>query len=836
MSRLTRTILVALVTATCVAAGPRERVSFDAGWRFHHGTADDGPTYDAIRPWLLPAGNPFTAHASTRPATEPATPACAAPSFDDADWQAVDLPHDWAVAGPFTAAGNGGMGRLPTAGVGWYRRRFDVPDDGRRTVLEIDGAMSYAAVWVNGRLAGGWPYGYASWQLDLTAYVHPGPGNVVAVRLDNPPDSARWYPGAGLYRHVWLTRTDAVHVGQWGTSVTTPTVSADAGTVDVAVTVDNDTAADATVLVATDLTAAGQVVATLAPTDVTVTAAHAATVRSSATIAHPRLWAPWTDGSPDRYLAVTTVTRGGRIVDRYETSFGVRSVRWDADRGLLVNGRRVAIHGVNQHHDLGPLGAAFDAAAAERQLRILRDVGCNAIRTSHNPPAPELLDLTDRMGFLVLDEIFDCWDRRKTPNDFHAIFQDWHEPDLRAFLRRDRNHPSVVLWSVGNEVGEQMAGDAGAATARELVAIAHAEDPTRPVTASMNWARPDSPFAAAVDVVALNYQGEGVRKLPGQYDAFHAKFPGKAILSSETASALSTRGSYTFPVTAAASGPVRDGSGGDSQQHLVSDYGLYAADFGSSPDRVFAALDRHPFVAGEFVWSGFDYLGEPTPYDAARSSYSGIIDLAGFPKNRYHQYRARWRPDEPTAHLLPHWTWPDRVGQVTPVHLFTNGDEAELTLNGRSLGRRRVGPFEYRLRWDDVVYEPGTLTAIVYRNGQRWATDTVTTAGPPAKLGATVDGPGFVTVRVLDRDGHVCPRADNRLTFAVDGPGRLVAADNGDPRSLEPFAAPGHTAFNGLCLAVVRADRGASAPITLRVAADGLGPAAITLPPPTGTP
>lgn len=399
--------------------------------------------------------------------------------------------------------------------------------------------------------------------------------------------------------------------------------------------------------------------------------------------------------------------------------------------GVYVNGQRIQLHGVNQHHDLGALGAAFNQRAAERQLELLREMGCNAIRTSHNPPAPQLLELTDRMGFLVMDELYDAWHRQKTPFDFHLIFDDWHEQDLRAWIRRDRNHPSVILWSVGNEVGEQNTGEEGAAIARELVGLAHDEDATRKVTASMNSARAGSPFASAVDVIALNYQGEGIRdspafanfggiKTPPQYPAFREKHPGKTILSSESAAACSSRGVYEFPVAKELSNPVRDGSGGDSKSRQVSAYELYAADFGSSADKVFATVERHPFVAGEFVWSGWDYLGEPTPYNASRSSYFGIIDLAGFPKDRYFAYQAHWRPSLAMAHILPHWTWPDRVGKVTPVHVFTSGDEAELFLNGKSLGRKKKQDFEYRLRWDDVVYEPGELKVVAYKGGKPW--------------------------------------------------------------------------------------------------------------------
>jgi beta-galactosidase len=507
-----------------------------------------------------------------------------------------------------------------------------------------------------------------------------------------------------------------------------------------------------------------------------------------------------------------------------------------------VNGERVALRGVNQHHDLGALGAAFSLRAAERQLEMLRELGCNAIRMSHNPPAPELLELTDRMGFLVMDEAFDVWLRRKTPLDFHLIFADWHEQDLRAMVRRDRNHPSVILWSVGNEVGEQYTGAEGAALAQQLCDIVHAEDPTRPATSAMNYAKPDMPFPAALDVISLNYQGQGIRDTPEfegtdrirtapMYPAFHARFPGKVVLSSETASAFSSRGVYLFPVTSETSAPVRDGRGGDSKTHQVSSYELHAVDFGASADKVFASIERNPYVAGEFVWTGWDHLGEPTPYYSSRSSYCGIIDLAGFKKDRFYLYQAHWRPDLPMAHILPHWTWPERVGRVTPVHVFTSGDEAELFLNGRSLGRKTKKAYEYRLRWDDVVYEPGTLKVVSYKNGRVWAGDEVTTAGAPAHIQLQPDRTeirndgrdlAFVTARIVDEQGRLAPRAENRIEFEIEGPGEIVATDNGDPTSFEPFPSHARKAFNGLCLAIVRMKTGATGEIRLRASGEGL--------------
>jgi beta-galactosidase len=888
-----------LLNAAPAQTSLRERILIDDNWRFTKGdptnvnsndllydirpasrgggqverlaeaTSDaaklEASTHPVLKPWILPSGNPFIkdpAKRFIRPEGNPGgNVAFVQASFDDSGWSMVNLPHDWAIEGPFNSYNNGGMGRLPSPGVGWYRRKLDIPagDAGKSIFLDVDGAMSYAEVWLNGKLVGGWPYGYASWRVDLTPFVNFGGENQLTIRLDNPPDFSRWYPGAGIYRNVWLTKTQPVHVGQWGTYLTTPEVSASSATINLAVTVDNDSKAAATADVSTEIFVlgadgkpTGKPVATISSTTISVAAQSNATVTGPVILANPKLWGPPPQQEPNRYVAVTTVSgtlasgtartdmnstsrAGGRrsnadVMDVYETRFGIRKLEYKPD-GFFVNGERIRIQGVDQHHDLGALGAAFNDRAAERQLQELRDMGCNAIRMSHNPPAPELLELTDRMGFLVMDEIFDAWVRQKTPFDFHLIFPDWHEQDLRAFIRRDRNHPSVALWSVGNEVGEQNNGETGAAVARELVAIAHDEDPSRPATGSMNSARPNSLFAAAFDVVSLNYQGEGVRNTPPQFGAFHAKFPDKLIVSSESAAAYSSRGVYLFPVASGSSNPTRNGSGGDSTNHQVSGYELYAADFGSSPDKVFAAQDTHPFVGGEFVWSGWDYLGEPTPYYSSRSSYFGIIDLAGFPKDRFYLYQSRWRPDLPMAHILPHWTWPERTNQVSPVHVFTSGDAAELFLNGRSLGRKAKGTNEYRLRWDDVVYQPGTLKVIAYKNGKKWATDEVKTAGEPAKLKLeadrnkiSADGKdlSFITVTVTDKDGVMAPRAGNSIHFDIEGPGEIVATDNGDASNMEAFPSHDRQAFNGKCLVIVRGKPGEAGTLKVTASAEGL--------------
>ncbi len=883
---------------------PRERISINEGWRFFKypspaetdsliydvrpsadafqddRPADAPPTeatevelsQEVLKPWILPTGNPFIKDPANRHVRPEGNPGSDFPfvgaAFDDTSWESVTLPHDWAIRGPFLQVDQaeegwlkgvgGSMGRLPSPGVAWYRKALDIPasDRGRSVFLDVDGAMSYAIVWLNGNLVGGWPYGYASWRLDLTPYLEPGGQNQLAIRLDNPPSSSRWYPGGGIYRNVWLTKTAPVHVGQWGTYVTTRNVSSSSATVDLEVTIDNHSGTLATIDVATriyPLDTAGQKapepVAKIETRQVTLKPGASSTTTGSATIAEPKLWGPPPTQTPHRYLAVTTLQQDGRTIDHYETAFGIRDLRFDPDNGLFVNGERIFIKGVNQHHDLGALGAAFNLRAAERQLELLREMGTNAIRMAHNPPAPELLELTDRMGFLVVDEIYDAWERKKQPLDFHLIFPDWQEPDLRAFIRRDRNHPSVIIWSFGNEVGEQYTGEKGAAIGHRLHAMIKEEDPTRPTTASMNFAKPHMPFPATMDLITLNYQGEGIRNAPAYadlkgittpplYPAFHEAFPRKVIVSSENAAALSSRGEYLFPVHDGVSAPVRDGLGGDPNTRHVSAYELYTAPFGSSADKVFASLDTHPYVAGGFVWSGWDYLGEPTPYYLSRSSYFGAIDLAGFPKDRFFLYQARWRPDLPMVHILPHWNWPERVGEVTPVHVFTSGDEAELFLNGESLGRQKKAPLEYRLRWDDVVYAPGELHAIVYREGERWAEKRIETTGPPEKLALSSDREeifadgkdlAFITVRVTDLHGLTVPHAKDTLWFEIEGPGEIVATDNGDPTDLVPFPSSERNAFNGLALVIVRAIPGESGTIKVRARSAGLEEATISL-------
>jgi len=838
-------------------SSPRERQSFDDGWLFAKGDPPGGDSnlgYGSLKPWLLASSMDLGLQtaAVTRPEGNPgAEVAYTQPGYDDRAWRKVRLPHDWGIEGPFKQEYPGDTGKLEWWGIGWYRKHFTLPaaPAGTRWYLQVDGAMAYAAVWLNGRFVGGWPYGYSSWQVDLTDEIKPGSDNVVAIRLDNPPRSSRWYPGGGIYRNVWLVRTASVHLAHWGTYITTPEIDAKVATVNLRAEVENDSSESATITVETRIHELGdrerpsaRTVASTTPVETTVHAHSREVINFTNAIPNPKLW---TLRRPSRYVAVTTIEQNGRQLDAFETPFGVRKIEFTPDRGFLLNGERVPLNGVCDHHDLGALGSAINVRPLERQIALLQEMGCNAIRTSHNPPAPELLELCDRMGMVVMDEAFDCWVRGKTRNDYHLLFPDWHERDLRAMIRRDRNHPCVILWSIGNEVIEQ-GSPSGHEVAGELAAIVHSEDPTRPVTAGCNDGRAGfNGFQKRVDVFGYNYK-------PSEYGKVREANPALPLFGSETASCVSSRGEYFFPVS-------NDKSKGRAD-FQVSSYDLYAPPWAMPPDTEFHGQDEFPFVAGEFVWTGFDYLGEPTPYNAdtsnllnftdpgqrarfeqelkelgkihvpSRSSYFGILDLAGFKKDRFYLYQARWRPELRMVHILPHWTWPERVGQITPVHIYTSGDEAELFLNGRSLGRKKRGRYEYRLRWDDVVYQPGELRAVAYKDGKHWAEDVVKTAEAadrltlePENRTLAADGKDLCYVRtiVADRAGLLVPRSHNHIAFEVSGPGEIVGVDNGDATSFESFQAKAHDAFNGLCLVIIRST-GEAGTIHLKATSPGL--------------
>ena len=774
-------------------------------------------------------------------------------SFDDSCWKRLDLPHDWAIEGPFRADLEGFTGKLPWRGIGWYRKYFKVgkKDKGRRFYLDFDGAMAHAEVWLNGKKVGAHPYGYTSFRVDLTPYLFFGGENVVAVRLNTENIGSRWYPGAGIYRHVRLVVTSPVHVDHWGVFVTTPYVSETTAEALVHVQIQNHLSVpvEGNYSVAIyELDAEDCIGRKVASSRLKQLHLSANMPTEDSVALNVRSPKRWTLEATNRYLARVKVYDGKKLMDTYEVPFGFRTIQFTHDSGFLLNGKHVQIQGTCNHHDLGALGTAINAVALERQLKILKSFGCNALRTSHNIPAPELLDLADKMGFLVMDEAFDCWKAGKQPGDYGSLFDEWHEKDLRALVCRDRNHPSVILWSTGNEVSEQYHPELG--IARYLTEVVHRYDKTRPVTFGASY-----PSKSAMNGTELQVDVHGMNYAAGVYGGpdFYGEFLNKeghehlSGFSSESSSTMSSRGEY-FP-----------------RGFHVSSYDLNEPGWGGLPDQEFAALDRYPAICGEFVWTGFDYLGEPTPFNSdrtvllnhaaavneeelkkqeeelkrieqdrptSRSSYFGIVDLAGFPKDRYYLYQARWMPDYPMVHILPHWNWEGREGQKVPVFVYSSGDEVELFLNGKSLGKKFKQPYEYRFRWDSVRYESGELKAIAYKDGKKWAEKHVQTTGKSVKLklipDKTVlksDGEDliFVRVSVLDAEGNEVPTAEPLITSSVSGPGIIAATDNGDPTCLIPFHEPKRPAFNGLYLAIVKARKGSKGKLRLRVEADGLG-------------
>ena len=761
------------------------------------------------------------------------------PGFNDGAWRALDLPHDWAIEGPFDRKYGPHQGGLPFYGTGWYRKHFVVPTaaKGREFKIQFDGAMSNSSVWLNGQKVGGRPYGYESFALDITPQIKFGEENVLAVRLAPEEQSSRWYPGAGLYRSVWLIVTGPQRVGQWGTYVTTPAVTDAKATVDVRTEVENRAAQSAKVTLETAvLDAAGKQVGRTT-NDVTIPAGGRQTIDAKIEVANPHRWDM---DSPYLYSVASIVRADGKQTDHYLTPFGIRTIEYSREKGFLLNGKSRKFQGVCNHHDLGALGAAVNRRALERQIEIMKAAGVNAIRTSHNPPAPELLDLCDRMGVVVMDEAFDMWKRPKVRNGLSKFWDEWHVTDLREFVRRDRNHPSVVMWSIGNEVPEQGMAD-GAKIAQELTNIVHEEDRTRPTTSAFNNAdgAMRNHLAEAVDIPGFNYR-------PLQYAKIIQDHPNWIVYGSETSSGVSSRGVYHLPIEKYEKHPSLN----------LTSYDVIAPPWAYIADVEWDAQEKNPSLLGEFVWTGFDYLGEPTPYfngrntDAdwpSRSSYFGIVDLAGFPKDRFYLYQSHWTT-KPMIHVLPHWNWSGMEGKPIPVMVYTNTEEAELFLNGKSLGRKKrfsepvelpVGnsasadhkfKSKYRLMWQ-VPYEPGVLKAVGHQGGNSAAAAEVKTAGAPSRVvlapdRATIHSDGddlsFVTVRVEDKDGNFCPLADNLVKFKLDGPGTIAGVDNGNPATIEPFQADYRKAFNGLALVIVRSESGKPGRVRITATSDGL--------------
>lgn len=760
------------------------------------------------------------------------------PDFSDSEWEPVRLPHDWAIAGPFDPAGDGSTGKLPWKGVGWYRKTFTLDADyaGRRVYFDFDGVMAFPRVYINGQIAGEWDYGYNSFRVDATPYVEFGKSNLIAVVADTRRHRSRWYPGAGIYRKVTMTVTEPVHIAHWGAFVTTPSVSNDSATVNVNVIVENHLNRDVSADVSIILMDPDGIQAVKGSVSTSISSRGTSDAFQTLDIPNPHLW---DINTPELYRAEIRVSVAGRIKDFENVTFGIRSFQFTADDGFHLNGRRVQLKGVNLHHDQGPLGAAFNKRAMERQLEIMLEMGANALRTSHNPPAPEVLDLCDRMGIIVWDEAFDKWEGT-ADHVTEEPLETFGERQLKNFVMRDRNHPCVVLWSIGNEIGT---GEKGWGKTSERVSFMRdfvlKYDPTRPVAmGNDNAADGESNVLDDLDMVGYNCMR--------RYGRFRETHPDVPLVYSESASTVSTRGYYEFPLPASKTQYSQESG-------QVSSYDYNAMWWSDVADRDFYLMEEDSFVAGEFVWTGFDYLGEPSPFlKRARSSYFGIVDLCGIPKDRYYLYRSYWRPDEITIHILPHWNWPDRKGKVVPVFIYTNGDSAELFLNDKSLGKRTKlktvpdglkGNYyavidKYRLRWMDVIYEPGELRVVIYRDGKIIGEAIKKIAGDPVRLVLTPDRNeigadgydlSYVLVEAVDNEGHPYPLANDLVTFGLDGPAEISGIGNGNPLSMEPFQDSEHSLFYGKAMLVIRSIEGKSGTVTVTATAEGYETAQVQL-------
>ncbi len=756
--------------------------------------------------------------------TKEDAPSAAHEEFDDSTWETVVIPHDWAIYGPFdrnndlqdvavtqnfetqSSVKTGRTGGLPYVGTGWYRTRLNIPrqlQDNKRVTLLFDGAMSEARLYVNGQEACFWPYGYNSFHCDITEYLHKDKDiQSIAVRLENKPQSSRWYPGAGLYRNVHLIITGKVHVPVWGTYLTTPHVSQELASVRLQTHIENTDEQEIRVL--TEIhSPKGKIVAYK---DDIRKINHSKPFEQNFIVESPLLWSPET---PHLYQAISKIFIGESLVDTYTTRFGIRHIEIIADKGFYLNGQHRKFQGVCNHHDLGPLGAAINTAALRRQLTMLKDMGCDAIRTAHNMPAPELVELCDEMGFMMMIEPFDEWDISKCANGYHRFFNEWAERDMVNMLHNYRNNPSVVMWSIGNEVPTQCNPE-GYKVASFLQDICHREDPTRPVTCGMDQVSCvlSNGFAAMIDVPGLNYRAH-------RYQESYDKLPQNIVLGSETSSTVSSRGVYKFPVEKKADAKYDD--------HQSSSYDMEYCSWSNLPDEDFALADDHPWTIGQFVWTGFDYLGEPSPYDTDawpnHSSLFGIIDLASIPKDRYYLYRSLWNKNDETLHILPHWNWEGREGEITPVFVYTSYPEVELFINGKSYGKQRKSnttlQHRYRLMWMDVVYEPGEAKVVAYdKQGNITEEKTIYTAGKPYRLDLIVDrlelsadgkDLAYITVRAVDKNGNLCPVDGRLVNFMVKGAGTYRAAANGDPTCLDLFHLPQMHLFSGQLTAIVQA-------------------------------
>lgn len=805
--------------------------------------------------------------------------AASRPDYDDTAWRILHLPHDWAIEGEFSKdnpSGTGG-GALP-GGIGWYRKTFtvDKADEGKRLYIDFDGVYMNSEVFINGHSLGVRPYGYVSFSYDLTPHIKWGGKNVVAVRVDNAEQpNSRWYSGCGIYRNVWLTKLNPVHIAQWSTFITVQDVSKNSARLNIRTKIQYDAAAqlqdsvkqadgtyvvfDSEIVSLADVVlqsrlmdAEGNVVDEVA-SELQVIPACPNEVEQEIVVKNPNLWSvntPYIYKVNSILIDKTT----GKVLDNYCTNTGIRTFRFDVQKGFILNGERLKINGVCMHHDLGCLGAAVNIRAIERQLEILQEMGCNGIRCSHNPPSPELLDLCDRMGFIVMDETFDMWRKRKTVHDYSRYFNEWHERDLTDLILRDRNHPSVFIWSIGNEVLEQWS-DAKADTltleqanlilnfghdqsmlakegemsvnsllTKKLADMVKALDSTRPVTAGCNEPNPNNHLfrSGALDLIGFNYHDDWFAGVP-------EKFPGKPFIVAESVSALMTRGYYRMPSDETVICPERWDKPYFDDSFSCSSYDNCHVPWGNSHEGTMRHVKNNDFISGQYVWTGFDYLGEPTPYGwPARSSYFGIVDLAGFPKDVYYLYQSEWHPEKKVLHLFPHWNW--APGQdIDMWAYYNNADEVELFVNGESQGVRTKGKDDFHVVWR-VKYEPGVVKVVSRKDGKTVLEKEIHTAGEPAQIRLKADRNeiksdgrdlSFVTVEVLDKDGNLCPNADNQIMFDVQGAGFIAGVDNGSPVSMEKFKADHRKAFYGKCLVVVQSD-GKSGGIKLTATSEGL--------------
>ena len=779
-------LVAAVFVMTAVQA--RERVNFDKGWKF------------------MLADKPEMAKAD----------------FDDSGWRKLDVPHDWAIEGDFyvgNPSGAGG-GALP-GGIGWYRKHF-VIESGELTVLnsrifiEFDGVYMNSTVYVNGQKVGYRPYGYSSFEYEITPYLKEG-NNVVAVKVDNSDQpNSRWYSGCGIYRHVWLTKTASVHVAHWGVYANS-SVTKGKGRVDIDVTLDGKGSVENMLI-----DPRGKIVG------------KSKGQKSAITIAKPMLWSC---EQPNIYKVRTIVKVGGKVVDTYETTTGFRSFKFDAKTGFWLNGKNMKINGVCEHHDLGCLGAALNEDALHRKLTKLKAMGVNSIRTSHNPPAPELLNMCDTMGLIVMDESFDMWRRKKTKNDYARFFDEWHERDLSDLILRDRNHPSILMWSIGNEVLEQWssaeadtlsleqanlilnAGHDASTLAKDgelsvqslltqhLAEIVKRYDTSRPITAGCNEPDPGNHLfkSGALDIIGFNYHHQWVKDVP-------KNFPGKPFIFSESVSALQTRGNYMMPSDSVFKAPKEWWLPYTDPSYMCSSYDNMHASWSSTHEETWDVVKHNDFVGGQYIWTGFDYIGEPTPYGfPARSSYFGIIDLAGFPKDTYYMYQSEWTP-KPMLHLFPHWNW--IPGEEIDMWCYYSGaDEVELFVNGVSKGVKSKSQqgdalvTEYHVGWR-VTFDPGEIKAVSRKDGKVVCEQTIRTAGAPDHIRLSVDYQGkettFIKAEVVDKDGNICPWAEDQICFIFEGEGGILGTDNGCQTSMERFTSPLRRAFFGKCLVVVK--------------------------------